>query len=135
MSAKCANTSEIDQRSGEGFHCRSSVGKSRSIVSKTIGVFSKRATAGWKSVAGAVCMCTSGETIIVSANAQQAEAPGSRAGRFKTMAIVAALMDDLFFQMKVAETAKQLGLQLKVAANGEALLALLESSPKLIIVD
>jgi len=51
------------------------------------------------------------------------------------MAIVAALMDDLFFQMKVAETAKQLGLQLKVAANGEALLALLDSSPKLIIVD
>jgi hypothetical protein len=33
---------------------------------------------------------------------------------------VVALMDDLFFQMKVAETAKQLGLELKVAANASA---------------
>jgi CheY-like chemotaxis protein len=48
---------------------------------------------------------------------------------------VAALMDDLFFQMKVAETAKHLGLELKVAANGDAFLALLESQPKLLIVD
>ena len=44
-------------------------------------------------------------------------------------------MDDLFFQMKVAETAKHLGLELKVAANGDALLTLLESAPKLVIVD
>ena len=48
---------------------------------------------------------------------------------------VVALMDDLFFQMKVAETAKHLGLELKVAANGDALLALLEPAPKLVIVD
>jgi DNA-binding NarL/FixJ family response regulator len=48
---------------------------------------------------------------------------------------IVALMDDLFFQMKVAETAKHIGLELKVAANGDALLALLEPAPKLVIVD
>jgi DNA-binding NarL/FixJ family response regulator len=48
---------------------------------------------------------------------------------------VVALMDDLFFQMKVAETAKQLGLELKVAANADALLGLLGAAPKLVIVD
>jgi CheY-like chemotaxis protein len=48
---------------------------------------------------------------------------------------IVALMDDLFFQMKVAETAKHLGLELKVATNGDALLTLLESAPKLVIVD
>jgi CheY-like chemotaxis protein len=84
-------------------------------------------------------MCTSGETIIVAANIRgkkrRADAQQGNAGKAKSMAIVAALMDDLFFQMKVAETAKQLGLQLKVAANGDALLALLDSAPKLIIVD
>jgi DNA-binding NarL/FixJ family response regulator len=51
------------------------------------------------------------------------------------MARVVALMDDLFFQMKLAETAKQLGIEVKVATNGEALLGLLESRPKLVIVD
>ena len=48
---------------------------------------------------------------------------------------VVALMDDLFFQMKVAETAKHVGLELKVAANGDALLALMEPAPKLVIID
>jgi DNA-binding NarL/FixJ family response regulator len=51
------------------------------------------------------------------------------------MAHVVALMDDLFFQMKVLETAKHLGLEFKVAANADALLALLETSPKLVIID
>lgn len=51
------------------------------------------------------------------------------------MGRVVALMDDLFFQMKVAETAKQLGLELKVATNGDALQGLLEPAPKLVIVD
>ncbi|MGC1617976.1 MAG: hypothetical protein WA765_05755 [Candidatus Acidiferrum sp.] len=51
------------------------------------------------------------------------------------MARVVALMDDLFFQMKVAETAKHLGLELKVATNGDALLGLLEPAPNLVIVD
>ncbi|HZS72609.1 MAG TPA: hypothetical protein VFA13_12300 [Candidatus Acidoferrum sp.] len=51
------------------------------------------------------------------------------------MGRVVALMDDLFFQMKVAETAKQLGIELKVAANQDALRSLMESEPKLVIVD
>jgi DNA-binding NarL/FixJ family response regulator len=51
------------------------------------------------------------------------------------MGRVVALMDDLFFQMKLTETAKQLGVELKVAANGDALMSLLESAPKLVIVD
>ena len=51
------------------------------------------------------------------------------------MGRVVALMDDLFFQMKLAETAKQLGVEVKVAANGEALMELMASEPKLVIVD
>ena len=51
------------------------------------------------------------------------------------MGRVVALMDDLFFQMKLAETAKQLGVEVRVAANGEALMALMEGAPKLVIVD
>ena len=51
------------------------------------------------------------------------------------MGRVVALVDDLFFQMKLAETAKQLGVDVKVAANGDALMVLLESGPKLVIVD
>jgi DNA-binding NarL/FixJ family response regulator len=51
------------------------------------------------------------------------------------MGRVVALMDDLFFQMKLAETAKQLGVEVKVAANGDALMDLMESQPKLVIVD
>ena len=51
------------------------------------------------------------------------------------MGRVVALMDDLFFQMKLAETAKQLGVELKVAANGDALMSLMENVPKLVIVD
>lgn len=51
------------------------------------------------------------------------------------MARIVALMDDLFFQMKVAETTKHLGLDLKVATNGDALLQLLDPAPKLVIVD
>ena len=48
---------------------------------------------------------------------------------------VVALMDDLFFQMKVLETAKHLGLEFKVAANADVLMTLLEQSPKLVIID
>lgn len=51
------------------------------------------------------------------------------------MARVVALMDDLFFQMKLAETAKHLGVEVKVAASPEALQALLNPPPKLLIVD
>jgi DNA-binding NarL/FixJ family response regulator len=51
------------------------------------------------------------------------------------MGRVVALMDDLFFQMKVAETAKHAGVELKVATTREAFLALLEPAPKLVIID
>ena len=51
------------------------------------------------------------------------------------MSRVVALIDDLFFQMKLAETAKQLGVEVKVATNGDALMGLMESAPKLVIVD
>jgi CheY-like chemotaxis protein len=51
------------------------------------------------------------------------------------MGKVVALMDDLFFQMKLAETAKQLGVEVKVATNGDAFLGLMASEPKLVIVD
>ncbi len=51
------------------------------------------------------------------------------------MGRVVALMDDLFFQMKLAETAKQLGVEVKVATSGEALEGLMLSEPKLVIVD
>lgn len=51
------------------------------------------------------------------------------------MGRVVALMDDLFFQMKLAESAKHVGVEVKVAATPEALQALLEPPPKLLIVD
>ena len=51
------------------------------------------------------------------------------------MGRVAALIDDLFFQMKVAETAKHLGLEFKVAGSADALLNLLEPPTRLVVVD
>lgn len=48
---------------------------------------------------------------------------------------VVAYMDDLFFQMKLAETAKHLGLEVKVAASAASLLQLLDPPPQLVIVD
>jgi DNA-binding NarL/FixJ family response regulator len=53
----------------------------------------------------------------------------------QSMGRVVALMDDLFFQMKLAETAKHLGVEVKVATTVDALLPLLDSAPKLLIVD
>jgi DNA-binding NarL/FixJ family response regulator len=44
-------------------------------------------------------------------------------------------MDDLFFQMKIAETAKHLGVDFKVASTSEALLGLLGPPTKLVIID
>ncbi len=44
-------------------------------------------------------------------------------------------MDDLFFQMKVAETAKHVGVEFKVASTSEALMGLLDAPTKLVIVD
>jgi CheY-like chemotaxis protein len=51
------------------------------------------------------------------------------------MGRVVALIDDLFFQMKVAETAKRVGVEFKVAANGEVLAGMLNAPTKLVIVD
>src|SRR5271168_4649641 len=51
------------------------------------------------------------------------------------MGRIVALMDDLFFQMKVAETAKHLGIEFKVAGNGDVLAGMLEPPTKLVIVD
>ena len=51
------------------------------------------------------------------------------------MGRVVALMDDLFFQMKLAETAKHLGVEVKVATTPEALQTLLDPPPRLLIVD
>jgi DNA-binding NarL/FixJ family response regulator len=51
------------------------------------------------------------------------------------MARAVGYMDDLFFQMKIAETAKQLGIEFKVASTSEGLLALLDPPTKLVIVD
>jgi len=48
---------------------------------------------------------------------------------------IVAYMDDLFFQMKLAETAKHLGLEVKVASNAYSLLQLLDPLPLLVIVD
>jgi DNA-binding NarL/FixJ family response regulator len=48
---------------------------------------------------------------------------------------VVAYMDDLFFQMKLAETAKHLGLEVKVATTAESLLQLLDPPPQLVIMD
>jgi DNA-binding NarL/FixJ family response regulator len=51
------------------------------------------------------------------------------------MGRVVALMDDLFFQMKLAETAKHLGVEVKVGATGEALMSLLDPPTRLVVVD
>jgi len=48
---------------------------------------------------------------------------------------VVAYMDDLFFQMKLAETAKHLHVEVKVAASPDDRLQLMDPLPKLVIVD
>jgi DNA-binding NarL/FixJ family response regulator len=52
------------------------------------------------------------------------------------VAKILALVDDIFFQAKMLETAKHIGVELKSFATGEALLAELnQAAPKLIVVD
>jgi DNA-binding NtrC family response regulator len=52
------------------------------------------------------------------------------------MAQVVALVDDLFFQAKLLETAKQLGIELRTFASPEALIAeIAKDAPKLVVVD
>jgi DNA-binding NarL/FixJ family response regulator len=71
----------------------------------------------------------------LAARGQAQPTVGFRELKEKSMGRVVALMDDLFFQMKVAETAKHLGVEFKVATTAEALDGLLESPTKLLIVD
>ena len=52
------------------------------------------------------------------------------------MAEIFALVDDIFFQAKMMETAKQVGVELKSFSTGKALLAEWEKQqPKLVVVD
>jgi DNA-binding NarL/FixJ family response regulator len=52
------------------------------------------------------------------------------------MAQVVALVDDLFFQAKLVETAKQLGVELRTCATPDALAAeIARDAPRLVIVD
>jgi DNA-binding NarL/FixJ family response regulator len=69
------------------------------------------------------------ELLLLGWKALQCVSPES------VMAQIVGLMDDLFFQMKVLETAKHLGLEFKVAANADSLMELLATSPRLVIVD
>jgi CheY-like chemotaxis protein len=52
------------------------------------------------------------------------------------VAEVVALVDDLFFQAKLVETAKQLGVELRAYSTADALTAeIARDSPQLVIVD
>jgi DNA-binding NarL/FixJ family response regulator len=52
------------------------------------------------------------------------------------MAQVLALVDDLFFQAKILETAKHLGIAVRTSNSGDALLGeIAKEAPKLVIVD
>ncbi|MGB0035568.1 MAG: hypothetical protein WBP79_08855 [Candidatus Acidiferrales bacterium] len=52
------------------------------------------------------------------------------------MAQVVALVDDLFFQAKLIETARQLGIELRSCTTPDALLAeVAKGAPKLVVVD
>jgi DNA-binding NarL/FixJ family response regulator len=52
------------------------------------------------------------------------------------MAEVVALVDDLFFQAKLLETAKQVGVELRTCATADALDAeIAQAPPRLVVVD
>ncbi|HXT73224.1 MAG TPA: hypothetical protein VN785_05155 [Candidatus Angelobacter sp.] len=52
------------------------------------------------------------------------------------MAEILALVDDIFFQAKMMETAKQVSVEMRSFSTGEALLAEWEKQqPKLVVVD
>ncbi|HVB85731.1 MAG TPA: hypothetical protein VNK23_03580 [Candidatus Dormibacteraeota bacterium] len=52
------------------------------------------------------------------------------------MADVVALVDDLFFQSKMMETAKQVGVELRACSTPEALAAEISgASPRLVVID
>jgi DNA-binding NarL/FixJ family response regulator len=59
-----------------------------------------------------------------------------RRTRCSGMAQVLALVDDLFFQAKILETAKHLGIAVRTSTTSDALLAeIAKETPKLVIVD
>jgi DNA-binding NarL/FixJ family response regulator len=52
------------------------------------------------------------------------------------MAQVVALVDDMIFQAKMAETARLVGVELKTVSTGDALVVeVMCSSPRLVVVD
>ena len=52
------------------------------------------------------------------------------------MAQVVALVDDLFFQAKMLETAKQVGVEVRACSTADALDAeIAKSAPRLVVVD
>ena len=52
------------------------------------------------------------------------------------MAQVVALVDDIFFQAKIQETARHLGVELRTVGSGDALIEEVEKQPpRLVIVD
>ena len=52
------------------------------------------------------------------------------------MANVLALVDDLFFQVKIVETARHLGVELRICTTADALLAeISKATPKLVVMD
>jgi DNA-binding NarL/FixJ family response regulator len=52
------------------------------------------------------------------------------------VAQIVALVDDVFFQAKMLETAKHTGVEMKSFTSGDALLAEInQSAPKLVVVD
>jgi DNA-binding NtrC family response regulator len=52
------------------------------------------------------------------------------------MAQVVALIDDIFFQAKLLETAKQVGVEVRTCASADALDAeIAKATPKLVVVD
>jgi CheY-like chemotaxis protein len=54
----------------------------------------------------------------------------------KVKAEVIALVDDLFFQSKILETARRMGVEVKIVATGEQLVAeAANDSPALLLVD
>ncbi len=52
------------------------------------------------------------------------------------MAQILALVDDIFFQAKMLETAKHSGVEMKPFSSGEALLAAINGTPpRLVVID
>jgi CheY-like chemotaxis protein len=57
-------------------------------------------------------------------------------GEVNSVAQVIAFVDDLFFQAKILETAKQVGVELRTCTTPQALLAeIAKHSPALVVVD